>query len=254
MDGAALVGGHGEAGLVDHGLQGTLSDVHGELVIHLRQLRIVVGGQAQNLKAGVAAGQMDGQIFIRRKHDHIVRHFPDHLAEQPGAEDDAAWGLDLGVHDGADAGLHVVAGQGQGIAPLQQDPLQGRNGAFGGYRPGGGVDGALQQRLFTGKSKHKDAFLSFRMKRDSVLQKRTKRYLYFSNSRRRENSCGKVPEGLKSEDSFSTPGWGEREGVFHRKIRGPVLHRFSPWNPQRMWKEGYFLLLMLVVISLTFSA
>ena len=90
---------------------------------------------------------MDGQIFIRRKHDHIVRHFPDHLAEQPGAEDDAARGLDLGVHDGADAGLHVVAGQGQGIAPLQQDPLQGRNGAFGGYRPGGGVDGALQQRL-----------------------------------------------------------------------------------------------------------
>ena len=43
-------------------------------------------------------------------------------------------------------------------------------------------------------------------------------------------------------------------GVFHRKKRGPVLHRFSPWIPQRLWKEGYFLLLMLVVISLTFSA
>jgi len=73
VDGTGLVGGDGEAGLVDHGLQGPLLDSHRVLVIHLRQLRVVLGGKAHDLKAGVAAGQAHHIFLIRRKHHQIVR-------------------------------------------------------------------------------------------------------------------------------------------------------------------------------------
>ena len=154
MDGTGLVGGNGEAGLVDHGLQGPLLDGHRVLVVHLRQLRVVLGGQAHDLEAGVAAGQAHHIFLIRRKHHQIVRQLPDDLTEQAGVEDDAAFLVDLGLKGGADAGLHIVARHGQPVAALHQNALQRRDGAFGGHGTGHGIDGALQQRFFAGETEH----------------------------------------------------------------------------------------------------
>ena len=154
MDGAALVGGHGEGGLADHGLQGLLLQGDAVLVVHLRQLRIVVGGQTQNVEAGVAAAEMHHVLLIGGKDDDIVRHLADDIAEQPGIEDDAALLPDLRLEGGADTGLGVVAGQGQLTASLQQKALQRGNGAFGGHGAAGGGDRRLQQRFFTGEFQH----------------------------------------------------------------------------------------------------
>ena len=251
---AALIGGHGEAGLVDHSLQRPLTNIHGKLVIHLRKLRVIVGRQADDLEAGVTAGKMNRQLVVSVEHNNVVGHLADHLAEQTGAEDDTAGRLDLSVHAGADAGLHVVAGQGQGVPALQQDPLQGRNGAFGGHRPGGSVDGALQQRLLTGKSKHIEAFLSFRLKRDSVLQKRTKDIFILVT-----DVVGKIYVEISQKHwdhrNFCPHPFGDNIRGFST---GKERSKYSTGCPggihRDMWKRDHFLLLMLVVISLTFSA
>ena len=118
MNGTALVGGNGKGRLTDHSLQHPLLQRHRVLVVHLRQLRIVVGGQAQNLKAGVAAGQADHQLFIGGKNDHIIRHAADDVAEQAGIQYDAARLADIRLHSGADAGLGVIAGQLQHVVGL----------------------------------------------------------------------------------------------------------------------------------------
>ena len=154
VDGTGLVGGNGEAGLVDHGLQGPLLDSHRVLVVHLRQLRVVLGGQAHDLEAGVAAGQAHHIFLIRRKHHQIVRQLPDDLTEQAGVEDDAALLVNLGLKGGADTGLHIVARHGQPVAALHQNALQCWDGAFGGHGTGHGIDGALQQRFFAGETEH----------------------------------------------------------------------------------------------------
>ena len=139
-----LVGGDGEAGLVDHGLQGPLLDSHRVLVVHLRQLRVVLGGQAHDLEAGVAAGQAHHIFLIRRKHHQIVRQLPDDLTEQAGVEDDAALLVNLSLEGRADTGLHIVARHGQPVAALYQNALQCGDGAFCGHGTGHGIDGALQ--------------------------------------------------------------------------------------------------------------
>ncbi len=73
--------------------------------------------------------------------------FSDDVAEQAGVEDDTPALPDLGLQAGADAGLHVVAGQGQPVLRLQQDPSKAGDGAFLRPRCGGGIDGELQQRF-----------------------------------------------------------------------------------------------------------
>ena len=154
MDGTCLIGGHGEAGLVDHGLHGILLDGHGELVVHRGQLRIVVCGQPGQLKAGIAAHQLHHIFLVGGEHHDIVRQAADHLAEQAGIQHDAALLMDLGGDGGADTGLHIVAGQRQLRVALQQHTLQRGDGALGRHRPGHGTDGLLEQRFFAGKFQH----------------------------------------------------------------------------------------------------
>ena len=156
MDGAVFVGRNGEGGLVDHSLQDPLLHGHGVVALHLGHLRIIVGRQTQNLEPGVPAGEGDHEFFIRRENDDVIGHFPDDVAKQPGVEHDASALPDIGLQPGADAGLHVVAGQGQHVRPLQQQPLQSGDGAVGGHGAGGGIHGELQQRLFAGEFQHLD--------------------------------------------------------------------------------------------------
>ena len=49
VDGAALVGGDGEGRLFDHGPQQLLLDGDGKIVLHLGQLRIIGGGETQDV-------------------------------------------------------------------------------------------------------------------------------------------------------------------------------------------------------------
>ena len=154
MDGARLVQGHGEAGLVDHGLQRALLQRDGVLVVHLRHFRIVVGTQADHLEVRVAAGELHVELLVRVEHHRVVGHTADHVAEQLGVQHDAAALADVGLHLGADAGLHVVARQAQAVLRLQKDTLQRGDGAFGRHRAGHSVHRLLQKRLLTGKSHH----------------------------------------------------------------------------------------------------
>ena len=90
VDGAALVGGDGEGRLFDHGPQQLLLDGDGKIVLHLGQLRIIGGGETQDVKIRIAAGEVDHLFFIRGKGDDVVRHPADDVAEQAGVQDDLA--------------------------------------------------------------------------------------------------------------------------------------------------------------------
>lgn len=131
-----------------------LLDGDGILVVDLRQVGIVLGGKAGDLKARVTAAQADEELVVRGENDHVVRHLADDLAEQTRVEDDAPALTDVGVEAGADTGLHVVAGDGQLLIALEQQAFERRNGTLRGHRPRRRVDGALQQRLFARKLQH----------------------------------------------------------------------------------------------------
>ena len=62
------------------------------------------------------------------------------------------------------------------------------------------------------------------------------------------------PKPLWDRDLFSTPSL-EKEGSFSTvPLHSLFFHRSSTWIPRSLWKNPYRLLLMLVVISFTFSA
>ena len=150
MDGAALVGGDGEGRLADHGLQRFLLYGDAVLVVHLRQLGVIVGGQAQNVKAGVAAAEVHHQLFVRREYNHIIRHTANNVAKQAGIQYDAALLPHVGLQPCADTSLCVVARQGKAVAALQR-----RDGAFRGNGAAGGGRRRLQQRFFAGEFQHR---------------------------------------------------------------------------------------------------
>lgn len=137
MDRAALVGGDGESHLLDHSPQDLLLDGNGVLVLHLGKVGIVRGGKAQDIKIRVAAGEMDHHPLIGGESHDIVGHAADDVAEQPGVEHNIAALGDIGGDPGADAGLHVVAGDGQLLVGVEQQALQRGNGAFLGYGAAG---------------------------------------------------------------------------------------------------------------------
>ena len=157
---AALVGGNRKGHLLDHPPQHTLLHGHRVFVLHLRQLRVIRGGKAENIKIRVAAGNVDHHFLVGGKCDHIIRHPADNITEQTGIEHNVAALYHVGEHVGADAGLHIVAGDGQLLVGVNQQSLQRGNGAFLGHGAAGNGDGILQEYLFTGKFDHRDRFLS----------------------------------------------------------------------------------------------
>ena len=162
VDGPGLVGGDGKGGLGDHGAENPLLNPHGVLVLHLRQLRVVLGGEGGDVVGRVAAGEPDVQILVGGEDHHIVRQAADDLPEEPGGEDQRALLRDIGLQVGADAGVHIVAGDREAAARLEQDALQGGDGALGGYRPGGRGHGGLQKDFFTGEFHIWRSFLFFK--------------------------------------------------------------------------------------------
>ena len=166
MNGTALVGGHGEGRLADHGLQRLLLQRHAALPLHRGKLGVVIGRQAQNIKAGVAAAEMYHQLFIHGQHDHVVRHPADDVAEEPGVQHDAAGLVHVGLDAGTDAGLGVIAGQREPFAAFQQQALQRRNGAFCRNGAAGGGCRVLQQRFFAGEFQHRRSFPVVRFRKN----------------------------------------------------------------------------------------
>ena len=94
---------------------------------------------------------MDHLLVIGGEGHHVVGHPADDVTEQPGVQYDLAGFRHIGGDLGADAGLQVVAGDGQLTVGPQQQSLQSRDGALGGHGAAGDSDGALQQGLFAGK-------------------------------------------------------------------------------------------------------
>ena len=198
VDRAALVGGHGEGRLLDHGPQGLLLDIDAVLVLHLRQLGIIGGAEAQDVEICVTAAEVDHQFVVGGEGDHVVGHAADDVAEQAGVQDDVAALRNVCGNFGADAGLHVVAGDRQLVVHVEQQTLQGGDGAFLRDGPAGDGDGALQQDLFTGEFHHIQTlplYLGY-WGSGTVFFKRKKSYMFRKSSRRRKN-CGKSGKPLK---------------------------------------------------------
>ena len=157
MDRAALIGGDGKGHLLDHAPQHLLLHGDGVFVLHLGKIRIICRRQAQNIEIRVAAGDMDHHFFIGGEGDHVVGHPADDVAEEPCVQNDVAAFHHVGKHVGADAGLHIVAGDGQLLVRVEQQALQSGDGAFLGHGAAGDSDGVLQKNLFTGKFDHRAA-------------------------------------------------------------------------------------------------
>ncbi len=151
MDGAGLVCGYGKGGFANHGAKGLLTDPQGVLVFYFRQFRVVLGGEGRDVVGGVAAGQAYVQALVGGKGDDVIGQAADDFTEEAGGENQGSLFGDVCFQGGADAGLHVVAGNCQLAAGLEQDALQGRDGAFCRYSPGGGGNGGLKKELFAGK-------------------------------------------------------------------------------------------------------
>ena len=130
VDRAALVVADGENGLGYHGLQPGLGQGEGVLILHRGQLGELLRVGAQDVELTGPTGDVD-HIVVTLEGDDVVGQLPDDLAEQPGGQHQGAGLADVGRHGGADAGVHVVAGEPQLLAGLQQDALQGGNGALG---------------------------------------------------------------------------------------------------------------------------
>ena len=204
VDGTGLIDGNSKAGLVDHGLQRPLLQCDGELVVHLRQLRIVVGAEAGKLEAGIAAVQLHVELVVCLKGHHIIRQAADHLAEQSGVQHDVPCLGHCGLYRGAYAGLHIIAGQPQSLAALQQDTLQRRDGAFSRHRPRHCGHRLLYKCLFTGKFHHirrsslSESHCRLRCLKDQPYAKKRfcfsksnhKLIFYFSSLISREILCG----------------------------------------------------------------
>ena len=150
MDGAALIVADGEKGLADHGLEPLLGDDKGVLILHGWQLGEFLWVGAQDVELAHAAPDVDHVVF-GGKEDGVVGHLADDLAEEAGGEHQGALFLYIGGDNGADTGLQVIAGQAQLAARLQENTLQGGDGALGGDGPAGGRDSGLEQGLLTGK-------------------------------------------------------------------------------------------------------
>ena len=151
MDGTALVGGDGEDGLANHGAQGSPLDFKAVgILLHLGQGGELGGIGGQDVEFAHAALDVDGVVLGGEDH-HVVGQLADDVPEQAGGEDQGAGLGDLGVQGGTDSGLQVVAGQTQVISGLQQDSLQGGDGALGSHSPAGGRDGGLEQSFLAGK-------------------------------------------------------------------------------------------------------
>ena len=132
-----------------------LLDGHGVLVLHLGKLGIIRSGEAGDIKVCVAAGNMNGELIIRCENDDVIGHAADDITEETGVQNNVAGGLDLRRDGGADAGLHIVAGDGEIFTHVEQQALQRGDGAFGGNGPGCYVDGALEQNLFAAELDHR---------------------------------------------------------------------------------------------------
>ena len=150
VDGPALVVADGKEGLSDHGPQHRLTDGEGVLLVHSGQLGELLRVGAQDVELRQAAPDIY-RIALRGKHHHVVGHLADNLPKEPGGEHQGAPFGNLGGDGGLDAGLQVVAGETQGLARLNKNPLHGGDGALGGHRPGGDGHRAGQQGLFTGE-------------------------------------------------------------------------------------------------------
>ena len=157
MDGAGFVGGNGKGSLVDHLPQNLLLDGKGIFILHQGKLGIIRGGKTGDIKVRVSAGDMDGELIVGSEYHHIIGHTADNVAKETGIEDDIALGPHLGRNGGADAGLHVVARNGELIAHMEQQTFQRGDGAFGRHCPAGDRNGALQQNLFAAEFDHRVA-------------------------------------------------------------------------------------------------
>ena len=163
VDRAALIGGDSKRHLFNHAPQHLLLHGNGILIFHFRKIRVICGGQAQNVEVRIAAGDVNHHLLVCRKGDHVVGHPADDVAKQAGVQHNVAALHHVGKHVGADAGLHIVAGDGQLLIRMEQQALQSRNEAFLSHGAAGDSDGVLQKNLFTGKFDHRAASFLFHM-------------------------------------------------------------------------------------------
>ena len=152
----------GEDGLADHGAQQLFRQNDGILLVNGGQLGIVVGGNAHNGEVGLTAGDGDGGLVLACDGNNAVGQAADNICKQLRADDDGAGFGNVCIKLGINALFQVITGDAHGIAGLNQDAFQCRNGALAGNGTDCGCNRSLQQMLFTGKSHKKSPLLVLR--------------------------------------------------------------------------------------------
>ena len=110
VDGAAFIIADGEQCLGDHGAQRALLHGKGVLLVHGRQLRKFLRVCSQDVELRQTTFDVH-HIVVCGKDYHVIRHFPDDLAEQAGREHQGTGLLDLCGYGGLDPGFQVIAGK-----------------------------------------------------------------------------------------------------------------------------------------------
>ena len=167
-------------------------DGHGKLILYLRQVGIVCGRQAQNIKVRISAGEVYHLAFVSGKGHHIVRHSADDISKKAGVQDNITALNHISTYLGADAGLHIVARDRQLVVYMDQQTLQRGDGTLLGHGSAGDGDGILQKDLFAAELNH--SRLPLCMECVAFQKKRTK---VFRKSSRRTKACGKRGKPLK---------------------------------------------------------
>ena len=159
VDGSALVFRYGEDGAGDQLLQRGLGNIHTAALVHIGQLRIILGRLCGNSKGSVA--RPDGYLIIVVHHnsDGTFRQTADNIAEQLCRQDAVAGIMDLGVDVIGDGSFHIVAGQIQTVGGITQNALDSRQCALLGNGSAGNIQARDQHAFFTGKTHGKNSFL-----------------------------------------------------------------------------------------------
>ena len=160
VDGPGLIVGHGKDGAGNQLLQFVLRNQNGPSVIHIGQLRIILGAFGRNGKGGKA--RPDGYLILGFVHHHgdgTLRQTPDNVAKELGRQNAGAGLHHISVNVIGNAGFHIVAGERDTVTSLAENAFNETQTALYSHRSGGYVESLQQCVFFTGKAHGKTSFL-----------------------------------------------------------------------------------------------
>ena len=159
VDGPSLIFRHSEDGAGNQLLQLALGDRHRPAAVHVRQLRVVLGGLGGDGEGGVA--RPDGDLIILPHHhgDGAFRQTADNIAEQLGGQNALTRVGDLRFNVIGDGSLHIITCQAQAHFGLAEDALDDCEAALLCHGASRDIQAGNQHTFFTGETHGLHPFL-----------------------------------------------------------------------------------------------